>query len=65
MSLALEKMHKAMDSLIRAMKDYDKGKIRASIGDLDFVKENAQEAIYLLLAELEKVNENGKELSNG
>jgi len=56
MSLALEKMHKAMDSLMRAMQNYKEGNKRASIGDIHYVQDNCEEAICLLLAELDEMS---------
>lgn len=53
-SLAKKKIHKAMDSLQKALTSIEKNEVRIAIGDLDYVKENAQEAIYILLAELEE-----------
>jgi hypothetical protein len=52
-NLAVKKIHKAMDSLNKALASIEKGDKRIAVGDLDFVKENAQEAIYILLAEIE------------
>jgi hypothetical protein len=61
MSLTTEKIHKAFESLKRALRNIEKGKKREAVGDLHYAQENAEEACYLLLAELEEVNENEKE----
>jgi lipopolysaccharide biosynthesis regulator YciM len=52
--LAKKKIHKAMESLQRALEYYNTSNRRMAIGKLDFAKENAQEAIWLMLAELEE-----------
>lgn len=52
-SLSVKKINKAMESLQRALDEIHNGKKREAIGSLDFVKENAQEAIWVLLAELD------------
>lgn len=49
---ALEKIEKIYDSLKRCEKNYKYGNGLAAMGDLDFVKENAQEAIYIIMAEM-------------
>jgi hypothetical protein len=61
MNLATEKIHKAFDSLNRALRNIEKGNKREAVGDLHYAQENAEEACYLLLAELEEVSENEKE----
>lgn len=48
-----DKLNKAIESINNALDNVEKGNKRMAIGDLDFVKENAQEAIYILLAELD------------
>lgn len=53
-NLAVKKIHKAIDSLQKALHNIEDGNVRIAIGDLDYVRENAQEAIYLLIAELEE-----------
>jgi hypothetical protein len=53
-SLAEKKIRKAMDSLNKALSSIKKGDKRIAVGDLDYVKENAQEAVYILLAEIEE-----------
>ena len=57
MELANKKINKATFSLMRAVRNFELGNYRQAIGDLDFVKENAQEAIHLIIAELEDKNE--------
>ena len=59
MEFVIEKIHKAMKNLERALNDINKGESRMAISHLDFCKENAQEAIYLILAELEEVSKDG------
>lgn len=54
MELSEKKIRKAMDSLERALHNIKNGNKRLAIGDLDFVKENSQEAIWILLAEIEE-----------
>jgi hypothetical protein len=54
--LAKKKIHKAMESLQRALDNLEKGEKRIAVGDLNFVKENAQEAIWILIAEIEEEN---------
>lgn len=49
---ANEKIQKIYDSLERFKNNYESGNKLAAVGDLDFVKENAQEAIYIILAEM-------------
>lgn len=58
MGLAEEKIEKAVDNLVRALHNLQEGDKRLAIGDLDFAKENAQKAIYILLAELEEEKNN-------
>lgn len=60
MDFVVEKIEKATKNLERALNDINKGESRMAISHLDFCKENAQEAIYLILAELEDVNKNEK-----
>ncbi|MGG3920475.1 hypothetical protein ABEV41_00745 [Geobacillus thermodenitrificans] len=59
MDFVVEKIEKAMKNLQRALDDVNNGNRRIAISHLDFAKENAQEAIYLILAELEEVGKNG------
>lgn len=59
MDFVVEKIEKAMKNLQRALDDINNGNRRIAISHLDFAKENAQEAIYLILAELEEVGKNG------
>lgn len=56
MDFVVEKIEKAMRNLQRALDDINKGNRRIAISHLDFAKENAQEAVYLLLAESEEMN---------
>lgn len=57
MSLAEEKMNKAMYSLMRAISNMEKGDLRVAKTDLGFCIDNALAARYLVEAELED-NEN-------
>ena len=59
MDFVVEKIEKAMKNLQRALDNVNNGNRRIAISHLDFAKENAQEAIYLILAELEEVGKNG------
>ena len=59
MDFVVEKIEKAIKNLERALNDINKGESRMAISHLDFCKENAQEAIYLILAELEEASKNG------
>jgi hypothetical protein len=59
MDFVVEKIEKAMKNLERALDDVNNGNRRIAISHLDFAKENAQEAVYLLLAELEEMSKNG------
>ena len=58
MDFVVEKIEKAMKNLQRALDDVKNGNRRIAISHLDFAKENAQEAIHLILAELEEVSKN-------
>jgi hypothetical protein len=60
MDFVVEKIEKALKNLQRALDDINNGNRRIAISHLDFAKENAQEAVYLLLAELEEMGENKK-----
>lgn len=51
-SLSYRKITKAMSSLERALENVKNGEKRLAIGDLDFVKENTQEAIWILINEI-------------
>lgn len=58
MSLATRKLHKAKESLNRAIKEYEGGMKRESIGSINYVKNNCVEALYLILAEIEQEQNN-------
>jgi hypothetical protein len=53
-SLAVKKISKAIGNLQNALYNIHMGNKRIAVGDLDFAKENAQEAVWILLAELEE-----------
>lgn len=48
-----EKMEKAKDSIRRAEISYGSGNRRLACGDLHHARENLEEAIYIIMAELE------------
>lgn len=52
--LAELKMIKAIQSCQRALDEYRKGYKREAVGSLDYVKENAQEAIWLIVNEIKE-----------
>ena len=60
MEFVIEKIHKAMRNLERALNNIENGDLRLAIADLRHASENSTEGIYILLAELEEVNKNGK-----
>ena len=53
MSFAEKKINKAIDSLKSALKNIESGNERLAIGDLDFSKSYSQEAIWLLVTQME------------
>jgi hypothetical protein len=59
MEFVIEKIHKAMKNLQRALNNIENGKLGLAIADLRHAKENSEESIYLILAELEEVGKNG------
>lgn len=54
--LAEQKIEKAINSCERALENIRDGELRKAIGDLDFVKDYAQSAIWCLINELEEEN---------
>lgn len=58
MSLATKKIKKAIKNLEKALHNIEEGNKRLAVGDCDFSKENSQEAIYILLAEIEQEQNN-------
>jgi hypothetical protein len=59
MDFVVEKIEKAMKNLERALNNIESGKLRIAIADLQHARENSEESIYLILAELEEVGKNG------
>lgn len=57
MDMVERKILKAMDSLQRALDEYRIDKKRESVGSLDYVKENAQEAIWLIVNKIKEERE--------
>jgi len=53
MDFVVEKIEKAMKNLQRALNNIENGKLRIAIADLQHARENSEESIYLILAELE------------
>jgi hypothetical protein len=53
MDFVIEKIEKAMKNLERALNNIESGKLRIAIADLQHARENSEESIYLILAELE------------
>lgn len=60
MEFVIEKINKAMKNLERAKSNIENGDLMLAIADLRHAKENSEESIYIILAELEDVNKNGK-----
>jgi hypothetical protein len=59
MDFVVEKIEKAMKNLERALNNIESGKLRIAIADLQHARENSEESIWLILAELEEVGKNG------
>jgi glutathionyl-hydroquinone reductase len=53
MDFVVEKIKKAMRNLERALNNIENGELRIAIADLQHARENSEESIYLILAELE------------
>lgn len=53
MDFVVEKIEKAMKNLQRALNNIENGELRIAIVDLQHARENSEESIYLILAELE------------
>jgi glutathionyl-hydroquinone reductase len=53
MDFVVEKIEKAMKNLERALNNIENGELRIAIADLQHARENSEESIYLILAELE------------
>jgi glutathionyl-hydroquinone reductase len=53
MDFVVEKIEKAMKNLERALNNIENGELRITIADLQHARENSEESIYLILAELE------------
>lgn len=53
MDFVVEKIEKAMKNLERALNNIENGKLRIAIADLQHARENSEESIWLILAELE------------
>lgn len=53
MDFVVEKIEKAMKNLQRALDNIENGQLRIAIADLQHARENSEESIYLILAELE------------
>lgn len=65
MDFVVEKIEKATKNLERALNNIENGELRLAIADLRHAEENGTEGIYILLAELEEMNKNGKWFHNG
>lgn len=65
MDFVVEKIEKATKNLERALNNIENGELRLAIADLRHAEENSTEGIYILLAELEEMNKNGKWFHNG
>ena len=59
MDFVVEKIERAMKNLERALNNIENGELRIAIADLQHARENSEESIYLILAELEEVGKNG------
>lgn len=59
MDFVVEKIEKAMKNLQRALNNIENGELRIAIADLQHARENSEESIYLILAELEGMSKNG------
>lgn len=59
MDFVVEKIEKAMKNLERALNNIENGELRIAIADLQHARENSEEGIWLILAELEEVGKNG------
>jgi glutathionyl-hydroquinone reductase len=59
MDFVVEKIEKAMKNLQRALNNIENGELRIAIADLQHARENSEESIYLILAELEEMSKNG------
>lgn len=59
MDFVVEKIEKAMKNLERALNNIENGELRIAIADLQHARENSEESIYLILAELEEASKNG------
>ena len=55
MDFVVEKIEKAMKNLERALNNIENGQLRTVIADLQHARENSEESIYLILAELEEM----------
>jgi hypothetical protein len=53
MDFVVEKIEKAMKNLQRALNNIENGELRIAIADLQHARENSEEGIWLILAELE------------
>ena len=53
MDFVVEKIEKAMQNLQRALDNIENGELRIAIADLQHARENSEESIWLILAELE------------
>lgn len=56
MIFVVEKIEKAMKNLERAMNNVENGELKMAIADLQHARENSEECIWLILAELEEGN---------
>lgn len=54
-----EQLEKLLYSVERLKEDIDKNK-RAAVGHCDFIRDRTTSILYLLLAEIEEENNNGK-----
>ena len=55
MDFVVEKIEKAIKNLERALNNIENGQLRTVIADLQHARENSEESIYLILAELEEM----------
>ncbi|AJA41440.1 hypothetical protein AXJ14_gp121 [Geobacillus virus E3] len=53
MDFVVEKIEKAMNNLKRALNEIKNGERRIAIASLNHCRENCEEAVFLILAELE------------